>query len=325
VVFGLLIYFVRAGDDRRMWFWLALNGGLIGALGGAMFYRTWLQLPYINENAWAAFPLTALIAVMLGFPSAAALKRGQPTLMVLAAANLAWIFLSGSRGTLLIGFCCFIALLLGMRGVRQRTIALVAGVIMAATVATSFSDLQARTIHRITRLFTPEHALVGNYSLGSRTSGRSDLAIGGWYILQEHPFGVGTGGFPTAWSQLGHHYGLVYGRGEEKQAHSGWVKTMVENGVPGLTLLIIYIFSFAVVGLRQRSWSLWRLGMLTTVALGAALLGSEFQTKGLWFLAAGATAFLHRERLTAALYGRDDDLMKRDRAAPRSFARWEAP
>ncbi|HEY9450101.1 MAG TPA: O-antigen ligase family protein, partial [Gemmatimonadaceae bacterium] len=136
------------------------------------------------------------------------------------------------------------------------------------------------------------------------TSGRSDLAIGGWYIFQDHPFGVGTGGFPTAWSRLGHHYGLRYGRGEEKAAHSGWVKTMVENGVPGLVLLIIYISSFGVVALRQRDWALWRLGMLTSVATAAALLSTEFQNKGVWFLVAGATAFLQRDRMVIAMYGR---------------------
>ena len=306
-VFGMLIYFVRAGDNRRMWFWMSLNGGLLGAVGGLIFFLQRANLPVINENAWAAFPLTALIAVVLGFPSAAAMRRGQPTLLVLAAANLTWIFLSGSRGMLLIGSCCFMVLLVGLTGVRQRTVALLAALFIASTAAAHFGKLQDRTIYRLTKLFTPEHALVGNYSLGSRTSGRSDLAIGGWYIFQDHPFGVGTGGFPTAWSHLNRHYGLTYGRGEEKAAHSGWVKTMVENGAPGVILLIAYVFSFAAASLRQRSWALWRLGMLTSLVLAAALLSTEFQTKGLWYLAAGATAFLQRDRLVSAMYGRKSE------------------
>lgn len=303
-VFGMLIYFVRAGGDRRMWFWLSVNGGLVGALGGMVFFMQRISLPTINENAWAAFPLTALIAVIFGFPAAASLKRGQPTLLVLATANLAWIFLSGSRGNLLIGSCCFLVLLVGLSGARQRTIAISCAALIGLVAAAHFGRLQERTIHRITKLFTTEHALAGDYSLGGRTSGRSDLAIGGWYIFKDHPLGVGTGGFPTAWSKLGHHYTLSYGRGEEKAAHSGWVKTLVENGVPGLTLLIVYVFSFAAVALRQRSWVLWRLGMITSVALSAALLSTEFQTKAIWFLAAGATAFLHRHRLEEAMYGR---------------------
>lgn len=319
-VIGMLIYFVRAGDDRRMWFWMSVGGGVMGALGGLMFFLQRANLPSINENAWAAFPLTALIAVVLGFPAASSLRRGQPTLLVLAAANLAWIFLSGSRGTLLIGSCCFMVLLIGLRGMRQRTIALLAAGFMALVAVAHFGKAQDRAIHRITKLFTVEHALAGNYSLGSRTSGRSDLAIGGWYIFQDHPFGLGTGSFPTAWSHFGHHYGLTYGRGEEKAAHSGWVKTMVENGAPGLVLLLVYVLSFAAVGLRQRSWALWRLGMLTSAVLAAGLLSTEFQTKGIWFLAAGATAFLQRERLAVAMYGRHPDSDTRPAAATRWFA-----
>lgn len=303
ITFGLLIYFVRAGSDDRMWFWMAVCGGTLGALGGLMFFLDRINLPVINENAWAALPLTALVTVLFGLPSAARMQRGQPTLLMLAGANLAWIFLSGSRGTLAIGACAFLGILVGMRGVRQRTIALSAAALVALVAAAHFGKLQERAIHRLTKLFTAEYGLAGDYSLGSRTSGRSDLAIGGWYIFEDHPFGVGTGGFPTAWSKLGHHYGLVYGRGEEKSAHSGWVKTLVENGVPGITLLIIYVFSFAAVGLRQRSWVLWRLGMLTSAMIAAALLSNEFQTKAVWFLAAGATAFLQRERLNIAMYG----------------------
>jgi hypothetical protein len=306
-VFGMLIYFVRAGVDKRMWFWLSVNGGLLGAIGSLIFFMQRAGLPRINENAWAAFPLTALIAVVLGFPAAARMRRGQPALLGLAAVNLTWIFLSGSRGNLLIGCCCFLVLLVTLDGVRQRTTSLLVGLLVVMAAASQFSDLQARTIHRLTKLFTMEHAVAGDYSLAGRTSGRSDLAIGGWYIFEAHPFGVGTGGFPTAWSELGRHYTLVYGRGEEKAAHSGWVKTLVENGIPGITLLIVYVFSFAVVGLRQRNWYLWRLGMLTTVAIAAALLSTEFQTKGIWFLAAGATAFLHRDRLREAMFGESAD------------------
>ena len=261
-----------------------------------------ITLPDINPNAWAAFPLTAVIAVLLGFPAAARLRRGQPTLMVLAATNMVWIFLSGSRGTLAIGTCCFIVLIIALRGVRQRTIALATACIIVFFAAAHFGKLQDRTMHRLTKLFTTEHGLAGNYTLGGRTSGRSDLAIGGWYIFQNHPMGVGTGGFADSWSGLGSHYGLVYRRGEEAPAHSGWVKTLVENGLPGTILLLAYVCSFGVAAMRQRSWDLWRLGMLTSAVLGAALITTEFQTKGIWLLAAAATAFMHRDRVEGAMY-----------------------
>ncbi|MBX6333240.1 MAG: O-antigen ligase family protein, partial [Gemmatimonadaceae bacterium] len=302
--FGLLIYFVRAGHDRRMWFWLGVVVGLLGALGGLMFFLQRLHLMRINENAWATFPLGALLVVFFAFPSAASLKRGQPTLMALAAANLVWIFLSGSRGTLLIGICCVIDLVMGMRGLRQRTIALTTAALLGVAAAAHFAKLQDRALFRIVKLFTLEHDFAGNYSLASRTSGRSDLAIGGWDIFKAHPFGVGSGGFPTAWENLDRHYQLVYGRGEKKAAHSGWLKTLVENGIPGIVLLFAYVCSFAAVGLRQRDRNLLRMSFITSGALMAALLATEFQSKGLWFLAAGMTTFLHRDALRAAMFPR---------------------
>jgi hypothetical protein len=301
-VFGMLIYFVRAGHDGRMWFWLSFNGGLVGALGGLVFFLERMKLPQINANAWAAFPLTALIAVVLGFPDAARMRNGQTRLLMLASVNMVWIFLSGSRGTLLIGGCCFLVLIIALRGMRQRTISLMAAAVIALVAAAHFSELQERTIHRLVKLFTTEHAIAGDYTLAGRTSGRSDLAIGGWYIFQNHPLGVGTGGFADSWSELGKHYGLVYRRGEKAPAHSGWVKTMVENGIPGLVLLMAYVSSFALVAMRQRNWDLWRLGMMTSVAIAAGLLSTEFQTKGLWLLAAGAMTFLQRARMDEAMY-----------------------
>lgn len=321
-VFGMLIYFVRAGNNDRMWFWLSLNGGLVGALGGLVFFLERLKLPEINENAWAAFPLTSVIAVLLGFPSAARMKRGQTVLLVLASINMVWIFLSGSRGTLLMGSCCFLVFLVAMRGVRQRTMALMAAGFITLAAAAHFSDLQGRAIHRITKLLTTEHAIAGDYSLAGRTSGRSDLAIGGWYIFQNHPLGVGTGGFATSWSELGRHYGLVYRRGQAAPAHSGWVKTLVENGIPGILLLFVYVSSFAVVAMRQRNWDLWRLGMVTSAVLAAGLLATEFQTKAIWLLAAGATAFLHRARMEEAMYGAPESSYEEE--IPRHHWPWRA-
>lgn len=308
VTLGLVVYFVRAGTDRRMWFWVGTVAGLIGALGGLMWFLQRTSLPGINENAWATFPATAMFAICLAFPSAASLRRGQPTLMTLATINLAWIFLSGSRGNLLIGVCCMILLLLSMRGLRQRTTAILCASLLAIAAAAHFSALQDRAMFRIVKLFTTSQPLAGDYSLSSRTSGRSDLAMGGWHIFLRHPFGVGTGGFKDAWQELDpsvfNQFADVgtYGRGEKREAHSGWVKTLAEAGVPGIVLLASYVFSFALAGLQSRTRMLRRLGILTSVTLAAALLSSEFQGKALWFLAAGTTVFLHRASLTAALY-----------------------
>lgn len=319
ITFALLIYFVRAGTDKRMWFWIATIAGLTGALGGLSWFFQRLSLPVINENAWAMFPCTALFAICLGFPYAVSMKRGQSTLLSLAVANLMWIFLSGSRGTLLIGACCVIVLVLTMRGLRQRTVAIVCGALIMVVAAAHFSKMQERATFRLFKLFTTDESLSGNYSLSSRTSGRSDLAIGGFYIFEEHPMGVGTGSFKLAWKDLDRHDNMGhYARGEERAAHSGWVKTLAENGVLGILLLAAWVGSFAYGALRTRKRVLRRLGLLTALALAAALLATEFQSKGLWYLAAGATVFLERDSLERAMFIRRrlPDTQRRPRAAP---------
>lgn len=316
ITFALLIYFVRAGTDGRMWFWVSTIAGLIGALGGLSWFLQRMHLPPINENAWAMFPCTALFAICLGFPYAVAMKRGQATLLSLAVVNLMWIFLSGSRGTLLIGACCVIVLLLTIRGLGQRTVAVSCGALIAIVVAAHFSQMQDRATFRLFKLFTTDEPLSGNYSLSSRTSGRSDLAIGGFYIFEEHPMGVGTGGFKLAWKNLDRHDNMGdYARGELRAAHSGWVKTLAENGVLGILLLAAWVGSFAYGALFARKRVLRRLGLLTSLALAAALLATEFQSKGLWYLAAGATVFLERDRIEAAMF------ISRRRTSPKAMRR----
>ncbi len=305
IVFGLLVYVVRAGYDRYMWFWVAVIAGLIGAGGGLAFYVERAQIPRINPNAWAAFPVTALFVICVGFHAATVMKRGQVALMTLAGVNFILVFLSGSRGNMLIGACCMLALLVGMRGVRQRTMAIGSIVIVSLVVIAHFGKLEATAVHRVMKLFGMEEPVEGVYTMSGRTSGRSDLALGGWYIFEEHPLGVGTGGFRIAWRDLDRHDDMgSYGRGEEKEAHSAWIKTLAENGFPGAILLAVYVFSFAVAGLRCRVPNLRRLGLLTSFALAVAFLSTEFQGKGLWLLAAAATAFLQQDAIALAVSGR---------------------
>jgi O-antigen ligase len=117
----------------------------------------------------------------------------------------------------------------------------------------------------------------------------------GWYIFSEHPwFGVGTGGFVQAELNLPTHIAVAKSRFERKAAHAGWIKMLAENGIPGGALLLGYVLSFAAVGWRTRDRELRRLGVLTTTVLGLAFVSTEFQSKGLWFLAAGSTVLLQR-------------------------------
>jgi len=152
-----------------------------------------------------------------------------------------------------------------------------------------FVGEESWAIHRFDKL------LNSDLPMANRTSGRSDLALGGWYMFQQHPFGVGTGGFGYSWISLNRREGLSgFRQGEFTPAHSGWIKVLAENGVPGILVFTAFVFSFAVVGWRKRWAGVFPLGLLVTASLCVAFLADEFQGKGLWLLVAAVMTILRR-------------------------------
>jgi hypothetical protein len=298
ILFGILVYFARAAQDQSSWYWLGLICGVLGATGGLAFYLQQYRLPYINPNIASFFPLTALFALCMSFPFAS--RRGRMVLALLAVANFAWVFLSGSRGSLLVGSCCLLFLIVQTQGVSHRIAIVLIALLLGLVVSTQFTDLQAKALDRLDLLVNPARD-----SLVERTSGRSDLVLGGWYIFRDHPFGIGTGGFSVAWADLDYREDISNKvRGVEFPAHAGWIKILAENGIPGIALFGGYVVSFAVVGLFRRDRDVRALGVLATVVLGVAFTSVEFQwAKGLWFLAAGVTTLLHQEGIAGHVSG----------------------
>ncbi len=281
-LFGILIYFARASGDGETLYWTGLVNGVLAAVGGLVYYLHGSRSPPVNPNSWSYIHLTAIFAICLAIPFAAAARRGQLVVGVLAVVNAGWIFLSGSRGALLIVICCLIFLAGKIGRIRMRLTFLTVGVLVGIVLSARFAEQQAASRSRFESLFNPGE------SLAVRTSGRSELVIAGWMIFLEHPFGIGTGGFAPAAAAMPHRGGV------EKGAHSGWIKTLVENGIPGVLLLGAYALSFALDGWRLRRRGVLGLGLFVTATLGVAFLSFEFHSKGLWFLAAGATVLMHQ-------------------------------
>jgi hypothetical protein len=71
----------------------------------------------------------------------------------------------------------------------------------------------------------------------------------------------------------------------------------VENGFIGFFVILAFVASFATVGWRKKRSGLFPLGLFMTVVLGLAWISTEFASKGLWYLIAGATALLHLTRM----------------------------
>jgi len=307
VLLGLLVYFASASQDEKIWYWLGLVNGLLAAAGGLSFYLAELgiiqvgRLSAINPNAWALFPLTGLFAICLAFPFVAGRRRELMALASLAAVNFVWVFLSGSRGNVLVAIFCLIFLISATRSLLRGAAVLIVLALLGLAVSSQFIDLQSNTMKRIGILLNPEDSLI------DRTSGRSDLAIAGWLIFLEYPLGVGTGGFPSAWASLGRLGGqFTYrGVGGLVEAHSAWIKILAENGILGMLLLAAFVLSFAFVGWRRsrQDRNLLALGVLVTVVFSISFISTEYHDKGLWFLAAAVTTLLNKKSISALLQG----------------------
>lgn len=283
-VFGLLIYFARASRDREVWYWSAMVSGVLSGLGSLIFYLQQESLPTINANAWSFFPLTSLFAACVYFASPVRRRRSR-LLVTLAFVNAGWVFLSGSRGSMLICVVCLLFILARLQQVQGSALTLVAAALVAIAIAGQFVGQESQAVSRLAKLFDSER------SMTSRTSGRWDLALGGWRIVLDEPLGVGTGGFSKAWATLPNLRGISPFEGARRQAHSGWIKVLAENGVPGILLFTAFVLSFAVLGWRRRNAEMFLPGLLVTLVLSVAFLADEFQNKGLWYLAGAIILF----------------------------------
>jgi O-antigen ligase len=286
--FGILFYFSRNAREDSAWFWQAVVSGVVGAGLGCVYTLEMSRFTAVNANAWAYFPVTAIFAICLGFRFAPRRGKGQLILGLLALINLVWIFLSGSRGTLLVGLVCMVYLIFSMRSKVQKIGALVFGALIVLFMMLNFTALNDTAVHRINKMLDPEQSMTG------RTSGRSDLAYGGFLIFLDHPFGVGTGGFSVAWAKMGFRQSMSgWGYGANREAHAGWIKVLTENGFLGLFALAAFTVSFTVLGWQKRRSGLFAVGLFVTCVLCVAWVSTEFAAKGIWFLAAGVTALLN--------------------------------
>ncbi|MFN2635148.1 MAG: O-antigen ligase family protein [Thermoanaerobaculia bacterium] len=295
VAFGLLVYLWKAaGTDDEIWLWMAYLNATVAAVGGLVFFVVGADLVDVagasdnfNRNAWAYLPVVGLFSICLGISRAS--RKGQLVLAALGIVNAGWVFMVGSRGGAFVGLICLPYLLAQMKGNTRRAIVLADWAAIGAAVYVSFHDRLEHSFERISILLDKQA------DPRARTSGRSDLVLAGWRIFQEHPvFGVGSASYPYYWLRMRNGNAMTgYGFGIERPAHSGWIRTLAENGLVGFTFHALYVLSFAVVGWRKRREGLFPLGLLVTAALAIAYISIEMQAKGLWFLAISATVLFH--------------------------------
>jgi O-antigen ligase len=289
--FSLLMYFYKGRKSDEAFYWQGMVSGFLGAAAGLVYYIQMARLPYVNPNSWSYLPLTAIFAIALGFRSAPPKGKGQLFLGLLASVNFTWVFLSGSRGSLLTGLICMIFIIASIRKKSQRFGFIIIGGALIAAVIIAFGTQNQFAFKRLDKLFNENETMVG------RTSGRSELMKGGWLVFQDNPFGVGTGGFATAWARLGFRNELTgFSYGENREAHAGWIKILAENGFLGFFVLVALVASFVVKGWQLKRRGLFPLGLFMTTVLSFAWVSTEFASKGIWFLVAGSTALFNLKK-----------------------------
>lgn len=304
-VFGLLVYFYRCRKYRQVWYVLGITVGTLSAVGGLAFFFNPDQLSfvearaeyvekdiidrnYIDPNALCYCFLTGIFALCLAISSKTKKGKARLVLLMLFAINCCWVFLVGSRGGMLVSTACALFVLTSFKSRSKRVTFAAFAVIVVLAVVSAFPSLRDRSMGRIDKLFDEQ------YSAAQRTSSRSDFAIGAWRMFADNPMGIGTGGFKRGWAKLEHTDGLSKGKlGVEKAAHSAWLKTLAENGIPGILVFTAFVFSFAYVGYKYRARGAFPLGLLVSVTLTSAFTSTQFQSKGIWFIVAAAIVFLH--------------------------------
>ena len=91
----------------------------------------------------------------------------------------------------------------------------------------------------------------------------------------------------------------TFGEHHEKEAHSGWIKTLAEGGFPGILLHTAFVLSFAVLGWQSHDRQTFYFGLLVTLTLAVAFLSTEFQGKGVWFICTCAAVVMGQGRSSA--------------------------
>jgi len=220
----------------------------------------WIYGPYVNHNHYAG-----LMEMLLPISLAAALSHYSDTfrrvLASLAAMLMAiTIFLSGSRGGM-VAFAVQISILsvVILRHKRHR-VAFLAGILALLAVALSVWMIDSSSISRLASIATETH---GEVSGGTRLRIDRDALR----MFSQRPFvGWGLGTFPDVYPQ----FRSFYTDFRINQAHNDYLQFLAEMGIPGLLVMLWFLFVVCRNALRKLED--WPSNMNGSVAL-AALLG----------------------------------------------------
>ena len=119
---GIMIYLVRGSESLDPWYWAALLSGALGAALTAAYVFNEPRLPYVNPNVWSFLPMGAMLLIGLVYPLVADSPGRQNLLGSLAVISGGWVFLSASRGSLLVAIIILTYIVVGASSMRRSLV-----------------------------------------------------------------------------------------------------------------------------------------------------------------------------------------------------------
>lgn len=281
--FGLIAAFFRTGLDDRFLGRAAVSVGIaVGCLMLVYFQRP-PDVP-INVNAIVHVPLGGLVLIAL-----AVARRGHRnwTLIgLLVTVLFGCAFITTSRGGFMVAAVLSLFVLWRAPSFRWKSYSIATACLALVVAAVVYGDLFSRSTAKWAEFTDPA------LSVAQSTHRRSEIAESGWRTFLANPLGTGTGSFVVT-----NGANRLHSRGYA--AHSAWIKTMTENGIPGLLLLAAFVIAIALG--RPASPDVSRaIGPVAALAMSLLFLTSEFQSKSLWMLIAGAILLIQQRQPRAS-------------------------
>ena len=123
---------------------MGLINGTAAAIGGLVFFLQQESLPLIDPNVLSYFPLTGLLSCALAYRVVSTSRSIEGLLERLAIVNAYWVFLTGSRGALLVSLFGLGWLVAQLPGRRARWAFLGWALLLGCLILPAFPGSETR-------------------------------------------------------------------------------------------------------------------------------------------------------------------------------------
>lgn len=265
------------------------NGLFVSLLVSILFYQKYgldyfssntykfFSFDYVNPNTFIHMPVLGSICSLLFYLRTKVHKKVHIIIQFILLTCSAF---SGSRSGLVMCILIFSVTFFSIKNLKWAFMTLALILILVAQNVDILKNSNIFGIKRFSIIFDTER------KVESKSSGRTEIMRIGIEILKSNPLiGLGTGSFSTAFSYFtanNREFSTFFFKsaGSRMQAHSQYIKTLVENGWIGFILLLNFLYSI----FKSKKYS--STAIIATLLIIISLSFSEFSAKTLLFFAA---------------------------------------